>query len=239
MNKIGLTFGFLIAMINYGVAQSSEDRQSNYTNFTGGVGSTKGSFSLSYLHDWQVGKKQKIGLGLGARLTSFVGANLYYITAPAELTSGSTGPGVIFKENINENIDSLLVKSPQVNSLNIMLNIDYEISPKILIGFNIDAIGFSFGGSRTANYINGSTGKITDASPTSFNVLLISDNDNGSLNSELYAQYFFKDQWAIKIAGQFLFTEYTTDTNVQTFPEDNDRFRNKALLSAVGITRKL
>ena len=239
MKKIVLTFGLLVTMVNFLTAQSSEDRTSGYANFTAGVGSTKGSFSLSYLYNWRLGKKQKLGLGVGARLTSFVGANLYYITAPAELTSGSTGPGVIFKENIDENIDSLLVKSPQINALNIMLNIDYKISSKILVGFNIDAIGFSFGGSKSANYINGSTGKITDASPTPFNVLLVSDNDNGSLNSEFYIQYFFKEQWALKIAGQFLFTEYTTDTNVQTFPEENDRFRNKALLFAVGITRKL
>jgi len=239
MKKIGLTFSLLVAMLNFVTAQSPEERGSSYTNFTAGAGSTKGSFSLSYLHDWRLGKKQKFGLGVGARLTSFVGVNLYYITAPAELTSGSTGPGVIFKENIDENIDSLLVKSPQINALNIMLNIDYKVSSKILVGFNIDAMGFSFGGSRSANYINGSTGKITEASPTSFNVLLICDNDNGSLNSELYLQYFFKDLWALKIAGQFLFTEYTTETNVQTFPEDNDRFRNKALLFAVGITRKL
>lgn len=237
MKKIGLIIGYLIATIS--VSAQSGERSANYVNFTGAVGSTKGSFSLSYLHNWRVGQKQKIGLGVGARFTSFVGANLYYITAPAELTSGSTGPGVIFKENIDENIDSLLVKSPQVNSFNIMLNIDYKISSKFLVGFNIDAIGFSFGGSRSANYINGSTGKITEASPTSFNVLLISDNDHGSLNSELYLQYFFKELWALKIAGQFLFTEYTTETNVQTFPEDNDRFRNKALLFAVGITRKL
>jgi hypothetical protein len=186
-----------------------------------------------------MGDTKKFGIGIGARLTSFIGANIYYVTAPAELTSGSTGPLVIFKENIDENIDSLLVKSPFINSLNVMVNIDYRLSQKILVGFDIDFIGFSFGGTRDANFISGATGGITEADPTPFNVLLISDNDRGSLNSEFYLRYFFNEKWAAKVAAQFLFTEYTTETPVQVYPEENDRFRNKSLLFSLGITRKL
>jgi hypothetical protein len=78
-----------------------------------------------------------------------------------------------------------------------------------------------------------------DGKPTAFNVLLISDNDHGTLNSELYAKYYFNEDWGIKIGAQFLFTEYTTDTEVQQFPEPNDRFRNKSLMLAIGVIRKL
>ena len=70
-------------------------------------------------------------------------------------------------------------------------------------------------------------------------MLLTSDNDLGSLNSEFYLNYFFKDRWAVKVAGQFHFTEYTTDINVQQEPKPNDRFRNKSLLGAVGIVYQL
>ncbi len=140
------------------LAAQPNDKHSASVSFAGGVASYRGSFSLSYLHNWRLGEKKKIGLGIGGRFTSFVGANIYYITAPAELTSGSTGPFVIFKENIEENIDSLLIKSPFVNSLNLMINIDYRLSSKVLLGFNIDFIGFSFGGSREANFISGVTG---------------------------------------------------------------------------------
>lgn len=226
-----LTVNSLVAQLN--------DKHSTYLNFTGGVASYRGSFSLSYLHHWRIGEKKKIGLGVGGRFTSFVGANIYYITAPAELTSGSTGPFVIFKENIDENIDSLLIKSPFVNSLNLMVNIDYRVAEKVVLGFNIDFIGFSFGGNREANFISGVTGKITEASPTPFNILLISDNDRGSLNSEVYVKYFFKEKWAANIGAQFLFTEYTTETHVQVYPEENDRFRNKSLLFSLGISHKL
>ncbi len=132
-----------------------------------------------------------------------------------------------------------MIQSPQTNSINASINIDYKISSKITVGFNIDAIGFSFGAEKKGNYINGTQGKNTEGKPTAFNVLLISDNDQGSLNSELYLKYLCTDKWAIKTAAQFLFTEYTTETEVQQFPSPNDRFRNKSLLFAVGISYQL
>lgn len=198
-------------------------------------GKSQGALALHYSHLWNIGKSRKLAIGLGGRITSYLGANQYYTTAPAELTSGSTGPFVIFKENIDENIDTLLVKSPQVTMINVSINIEYQLSSRFTAGFNIDAIGFSFGGEQPANYINGITGKNTTAKPTSFNALLISDNDRGSLNSELFAKYKLNDRWSVKAGAQFLFTEYTTETEVQQYPEPNDRFRRKSLLLGLGI----
>ncbi len=236
MKKV-FVFVFAWLVSNVGIAQKSNIE--DYLNADLGAGSYRGSLSVSYVHNWRFGSHQQFGVGLGGRLTSFVGANLYYITAPAKLTSESTSPLVFFKENIVKNIDSLLVKSPQINALNLMINLDYRLSKKLTVGFNIDAIGFSFGGSRRANYINGFTGKNTSGSPTPFNVLLISDNDRGMLNSELYFKYFLSDRWAVKTSLQFLFTEYTTVTKVQQLPEENDRFRNKSLMFSLGVSYKL
>jgi hypothetical protein len=182
-------------------------------NATCAVGNTEGTISVSFGKDWGLWKTKKFGIGVGVRFTSYVGANQYYTTAPAKLTSGRTGPLVIFTEDIAENIDTFLIKSPQVNSLNVMLNLRYQFNDKFLVGFNIDAIGFSFGRSTRGNYINGVEGAMSDAKPTSFNALLTSDNDLGSLNSELYGKYFFNDRWGIKLGAQFHFTEYTTDIN--------------------------
>ena len=231
----------LVSMVLWcGSARAQQMKQSaDYLNLDVAVASYRGSLSASFLHDWQLGANKKFGLGLGARFTSFLGANLYYVTAPAELTSGGTGPFVIFKENITENIDSLLVKSPQVNAFNLMINLDYQINSKLVVGFNIDAIGFSFGGSKQANFMSDTSGKNTTANPTPFNILFISDNDQGTLNSELYVKYFLNEKCAAKASGQFLFTEYTTVTKVQTYPEENDRFRNKSLMFSVGLSHKL
>jgi hypothetical protein len=213
--------------------------QVGYGDATVAVGSSQGTFSLLYGYDWNLGTKKKFAIGVGGRFTAYVGNNQYYATAPAELTSGSTGPFVIFKENIEANIDSFLIEAPQVNSLNVLINLRYAFSDKLHIGFNIDAIGFSFGGEKSGRYINGAETSVSTAKPTSFNILLISDNDRGSLNSELYGRYYFNAKWAVKAAAQFHFTEYTTDAEVQQFPEPNDRFRNKSLMVAVGISRKL
>jgi len=69
--------------------------------------------------------------------------------------------------------------------------------------------------------------------PTTLNLLLTSDNDIGTLNSEFFARYWIKPAWAIKAGYTFLFTEFTTNREL-TF--NNDRFRNKAGMFMVGIT---
>lgn len=204
-----------------------------------GVARYQGALSLSYVHLWQVGAKQKLSLGVGVRFTSYLAANQYYITAPATLTSGSTSPFIIFQDNLVANIDTFLVKSPQINCVNISLNLEYQLTKRLAAGFNIDAIGFSLGSGVTGNYINGPAGKMVNASPTAFNLLLVSDNDRGSLNSEMFARYAVNERWSLKLGAQFLFTEYTTSYPAQQFPSENDRFRNKSLMLFVGITKRL
>src|SRR5258708_2482089 len=112
-------------------SQQTNERTYNYVDATFGVAKYQGVLSLSYVHNWRFGVNQKLGIGLGGRFTSYLAANQYYITAPAQLTSGSTGPLIIFKDNIGANIDTFLIKSPQVNSLNLSINIDYWVSKKI------------------------------------------------------------------------------------------------------------
>ena len=228
-----------VVLLSAGLRAQQLKRSMDYVNVDLGAGSYRGTFSVSFLHDWRFGENRKFGVGLGGRFTSFLGANIYYITAPATLTSESTSPLIFFKENITQNIDSLLVKSPQLNALNLMINLDYQFSSHVVVGFNIDAIGFSVGRNTRANYMNGVLGKNTTAHPTPFNVLLISDNDRGTLNSEMYFKYFLNERWAVKTSMQFLFTEYTTTTKVQQYPEENDRFRNKSLLFSLGVSYKL
>ncbi len=198
------------------------------------------SYVASINNNWQLGKKQKFEIGLGLRYTGNSGSNQYFTTAPAKLTSGKTGPAVFFADDIIPNIDSVLIAKYQANSLNLAINLGYNFSNKFSVGFNIDAIGFSFGGNKPGKYFNnaGSATNIT-AKPTAFNLLLISDNDLGSLNSEFFGQYKFNKKWSGRLAFQFLFNEYTTSTKVQTTPtgEKNDRFRSKQSGISFGIVR--
>lgn len=228
-----------LMLISAGAFSQTKTNKVQLLDLSGSIGSSQGSVSASYIHNWHLGKKQKFSIGAGARFTSYLGSNQYFVTAPAKITSGSTGPGVLFKENINANLDSLLMASPSMNALNLSINLGYKITSKLTAGFNIDAIGFSFGGEKQAKYVNGTTVTNTTAKPTGFNALLISDNDLGTLNSELFATYSFNKKWSAKLGFKFLFTEYTTATNVQQVPEPNDRFRNKVSALLIGIRYQL
>lgn len=216
---------FFLCFLNY-AAHAQESKTVNYANVTVAIGSNQSSISVDYFHLWKLGKSKKVEVGLGSRLTSYFGSSRYFSSAPASLAADE------------KKSDSLLLPSAQVNILNFAINLGYRITPKFSAGFNIDALGLSFGGKQDASYINGNQGEATSADPTSVNLLLIGNNDRGSLNSEFYVRYFFKEKLAVKMAYHYLFVEYTATSEVQQLPEVNDRFRNKASLFSVGITKQ-
>src|SRR5688500_18845675 len=115
----------------------SPGRTTNIVDGTFSFGKYQGALSIHYSHLWKLGKRQRMSVGVGGHITSYLGANQYYITAPAELTSGSTSPLIFSKENINANIDTVLVKSPQITMLNLSINIHYRLLKKMIAGFNI------------------------------------------------------------------------------------------------------
>jgi hypothetical protein len=181
MKKYSITLLLLLAgNIAYTQSRTAKDQ---FMEAGLAVARKQGTFTIACFYNWNLGKKKRVTAGLGARATAYFGRDQYYITAPAELTSGSTGPGVLFKENINANIDTFLVRSPQVNAVNLLINLGYHFSDKVFVGFSIDAIGYSFGSRVSGTYINGHSSVQERAGITSFNALLISDNDRGSLNS--------------------------------------------------------
>ena len=204
----------------------------------GSAGSREVLTALQWNHLHGFGhKKQRFKIGYGLRFSRYAGTDKNYITAPARLTSGETGPQVFFIENKPAAIDTVFFSSAQVNMLNASIHLQYTVLPNLDAGFNIDAIGFSFGGKKTGQLIsdidhpNLSGAQV--ASPTVFNLLLVSDNDRGSLNSEFYLRYWFHKCWALKAGYTFLFTEYTT-ANKLIF--DNDRFRYKSSMVMLGVS---
>ena len=241
MKRILFAIFFIVFVSAIANAQQKKTRAvDNFVELTAGIGSSQGTGSLAYVYNWKVGKRKRWELGLGARFTSYFGSNLYFRTAPAKLTSGKTDPTVLFREDIDANIDSVLFPKAQVNSFNLSLNFGYNFSKKFSAGLTIDVIGFSFGKKQSGIYYgnNFATGVATTAKPTAFNLLLISDNDKGSLNSELFARYKWNDSWGVKLGLQFFFAEYTTATQVQTTPggDKNDRFRKKMAGVGIGVT---
>ncbi len=194
---------------------------------------------LGWNHLHPVTKNKKFKIGYGIRFTSNFGKG-NYITAPAKLTSGTESPLAIFAEDKLENFDTISFNGFNVNSLNASIHLNYAFNSKWELEFNIDAIGFSFGSTENADY--NSSKKLTtsplasakqEAKPTPFNLLLISDNDLGSLNSEIKIKYYFRNNWAFNFGATFIFAEYTT--NNKLFKE-NDRFRQKTFVPMIGIT---
>ncbi len=201
-----------------------------------------GGFSpaLSYNYNWGLGKRGKFKIGTGIRFTYFAKGKTDLITAPASLTSGEKGPQVLFTENILSNFDTLKVSKVGAGYINIPIHLQYSFSQKFEVGFNIDALGLSFGSKQSGTFYasdSRSLNKTTQtAKPTTFNLLLVSDNDLGSLNSELYARYWVNDKIGFRAGLSFQFVEYRTD-KVLTF--ENDRFRTKNLLPMLAISYKL
>jgi hypothetical protein len=217
MKILLLFFSFILVSVS-AIAQ-------NGTSFElgGAIGSSVGSISASGFQNFGIGTKKKFYIGTGVRFTSFFGSNVNFTTAPADLTAD------------DKNVDTLLAPSPGVNSLNLMISLGYKISEKFDVGFNIDAVGISFGPTGTPSYIINGKSVASSASPTSTNILLVGDNDKGSLNSHLFVRYKLSDHLGLKVAYQFLFNELTTTTKIQTIPSANDRFRAKSTMVYVGL----
>jgi len=226
---------FILAALLSGsaFAQYEGPRRQNYLDVALAAGNG-GSLALSYQSLY--GGRFKIGWGI--RYTGFAGKTTELVTAPAKLTSGKTNPSVLFSETIESNLDTLTLNKVRTNALNAVINLQFAISKRFEVGFNIDAIGLSFGAQQTGRFHSASESKTLDnsaqtAKPTSFNLLLVSDNDLGNLNSELYARYWLGDRVALRAGLSFNFVEYTTESKL-TF--DNDRFRYKSLLPMVAVS---
>ncbi len=218
MRKFISTLSFLL------FAVMANAQKNSYAEVGGAFGSSSGSFGAAYHKNWTLGKKDKIIIGTGLRFTGFLGSQNNFITAPAKLTTDE------------KNIDSLHTPSPAIYSLNAMINLGYKLTNKIEVGFNIDALGFSFGPTGSPSYVRNGKKTTVAASPTRTNILLVGDNDRGSLNSHFYGKYNFNEKFGVKLAYQFLFNELTTTTKVQTIPEANDRFRLKSTMVYAGLT---
>lgn len=221
---------FLILITNQLLAQTKTTSQ--LIDLAATAGSSRGAVALSYVYNWQLGKKQKWTIGLGTRFTSAFGNKQDFITAPAKLSRTSTIPFItVLSGQQEKNWDTLTVQRPLVNSLNLTANFGYQFSSRWNAGFNIDLIGFAFG--RTSPAIltsNGSTTTEPTAKPSSFNLLLTGDLDHGNLNSEFFVGYKLNGRWSVRAVYQFIFTEYKTTNTKQIAPDGTEvsRFRLKA-----------
>lgn len=179
-------------------------------------------------------KSENFFLGYGIRFTSNGAQNKSFVTAPAKVSEGN-----FFKKQNEDKLDTLVLNSSNTNSLNLAIYLAYKLSPKLTLEFNIDAIGFSFGGEQEGLYYASSQNyPVTTerANVTSFNALLTGDYDWGSLNSEFSLNYSINNKWTIRPGVSFIFSEYTS---ARKLAFNNDRYRNKSLYPMLALRYNL
>ena len=112
------------------VAQESTSIWADGSLSFGKMGSTA-ALGIEKIH--KLGTKKQFNFGYGARFTSYYSKNkaLKFRTAPAKLTSGKGSIVALFSEDIIGQIDTLNFNNLQVNSLNLFLDLGYNLSSKI------------------------------------------------------------------------------------------------------------
>ncbi len=204
------------------------------------AGSSQATVSMAGWQHWKLGKKKRLEIGVGPRISFYTGTKKDFWTAPAKIARGSSTPFlVVFSSQETQNWDTLNVQRPLIFSLNAAIQVAHQIGKRFRAGLNIDLLGFSVGRTSPAVFTSEGSQQTAEASPVPFNLLLTGDLDKGSLNSEFFLQYKLTENWKLRAVYQFYFAEYKTNTKIQQVPEPNDRFRNKANLLGLGVSYSL
>ncbi|SOE22498.1 hypothetical protein SAMN06298216_2927 [Spirosomataceae bacterium TFI 002] len=230
MQQLIKTFGFLLIV---GLSTSFGQRLDFAVAARNGF-----SPSLSFQKVYGIGQKKNLKIGWGVRANAFFSNENDLITAPYKLTSGKPSIIGFFTEYKLDKLDTLSVQNTGIVSLNSTIILEYSIK-KLDLGFNIDAFGFTVGAAQKGLFSASQEPSLDQTTqnlkPTAFNLLLVSDSDIGSLNSELFARYWLSDKSGLRIGLSFQFIEYKAD---QKLTYDNDRFRLKTLMPMIGYTHR-
>lgn len=227
---------------------SAQELDKSYKTFDLALsgGGTGFSPALSFTQMFGIGKSNRFKIGYGIRVTSYFGSAANFRTAPAKFTSGTSSFAALVSDDIVANIDTFNVKSFQTNALNVSINVQYALSKKLEVGVNIDAIGKTWGNAITGDLISkrnkrkfqdGST--TSTSNPETYNLLLVSDSDIGSLNSEVYARYWATEKIGIRAGFSFQFVGLTTEKKVEINGKLNDTWRYKTLMPMIAFCYKL
>jgi hypothetical protein len=187
------------------------------------------SGGLMFRKNFYLGASKKLVIAPGIRFGYAAAQSVDYISAPADITKDEA------------KVDTVTFGKTAIFSPNIALNIGYRFNDKFSFMFDIDVIGLSFGGVQSGVRKPGKNSALQQntptagniGNPTSPNILLVGDNDKGSLSSAFSLHYNINDKVGVKAGAGFMFTEYTTDSKLGA--ANNDRWRAKTLQVTVGV----
>jgi len=243
MKKV--SFYLLLSIVSFNLSAQGLDKTYKTLDLALAGGVRGFSPALSFTQSWGLGKSNRFKIGYVVRVTSYFGGKADFRTAPARFTSGTSSFTALVSDDIIANIDTFRVKSFQTNALNIGIILQYALSNKLEIGVNIDATGKTWGGTVSGDLISirnkrkfqdGST--TSPSNPETYNFLLVSDSDIGSLNSEVYARYWITNKIGIRAGASYQLVELTTEKKVEINGRLNDTWRNKSLMPVVAVSYK-
>ncbi|MFM9945311.1 MAG: hypothetical protein ACKVQB_08785 [Bacteroidia bacterium] len=207
-------------------------QREHHADLTYSYGKYSNTVSGNVVKNFKLLKSEKLHLGVGARagyVQGFIGNT--FLTAPAKHKKSGDG------------IDTIFVLNPMFLSINLTLNASYHFTPEWSVGANIDAIGFTFGKKRNSDYFpsfasqNEETPRTKlineQVKPTQNNFLLIGNNNKGTIYSEVFARYRYKERYSLKVGYSFITTEYATKNRVGH--NNNYRFRNTSGQILIGF----
>jgi hypothetical protein len=158
-----------------------------------------------------IGKTDKLNMGSMPITFSHQIAGLpnirYQLGLRQNLAFGAT------KFTINNS--KVLIDDISNYSINLFAGLEYISKYKLLVGFNIDLIGGTFG---TRSYKTINAEPVYAINPEGINMLLGGSNDKGSLNSEFYLGYRFNDNITLKagVSHYLLTLEYSNSAGKGT-----------------------
>ena len=245
MNLIRLMSIIAVCISGHCYGQRAKPNAFNFRNesleFLMGFNSGSQNVSLCFqtLSNDNVSNTRKpwmMQIGLGFRFTSWFGSDEYFVTVPEMIKSSQNPLAPNIPDPDPAKKDSVHVVNPQMNSLNLMFNFNFQIEQVVRIGLNGDIIGIGMGAQKQGTYINGSLVQAVSVTPEKYNCFWTGGGDHsGMLLVEFYFTVDVSKKLAIKGSFQFFDLEYRTDTQVQTYPRPNDRFRNAQTMEGIGL----
>lgn len=223
-----VAIGIFFAMFLQVQSTYAQEAKTLNNSIEAGIGFTSGGFigGIGYWQDWGVLKNKALRLGYGVRFTSFSGSDGNHASAPPEFWNDETMR------------DSVFVSSPQMSNIALYVGASYVIADRFELGFNIDALGYTFGGDKDAVHTSISDGVETETvvNPGSVTALLLGPNDIGMVRSDFFVGYKFNENWKATVGFGPLFTEYRTETELQ---EGNTRYRGTYGMILLGVVYSL
>lgn len=209
---MSLTFNTTEAQTSIGTVENSF-RTNYFTDLSIGSNGKSQIGSISFGHLWGLGKRKQWHLGYGLRLSSYLGEkNRNYVSADPDLY------------RVDAKTDTLTIANPQQNNFALFITGTYRIKDRFELGFNLDLLGYTFGGDQTAKFLgnNSRTPIVTNASVGFVSITKYDKYDIGFVKSEFMVGYWLNEKWMARAGFSTFITEYRTDRELQ---EGNDRFK--------------